>query len=68
MKYNPLGSTFKEGETTLKVELAKYKGQKSCRGCWYNRKKYRGSCYIHGHVCTPYIRKDNNNVIFTEVK
>jgi len=34
MKFNPIGSTFKEGNVTLKVKVSKDEGR-TCTGCWY---------------------------------
>ena len=75
MKYidNPIGSTFKEGDVTLKV--VETKNYHNCQGCWYaGRKKgtdirnYNGSCYQHRHACTPSNRKDKLQVVFEKVK
>lgn len=75
MKFNPIGSTFLEGNVTLKVVESKDKGR-TCKGCWYighkdgdpNKKNYPGSCYTHGHACTSNMRKDRKQVVFTKVK
>jgi hypothetical protein len=74
MKYNPLGSTFKEGEHILQVRVSK-DGGRTCTGCWYagesDKKKriknYKGSCFSHGHACTPANRKDKKQVVFTKI-
>ena len=76
MKYNPLFSTFKEGEVILQVRESKDDGR-TCTGCWYagfkgpsNNKvrNYPYSCCTHGHICTPAIRKDKKQVVFTKIK
>ncbi len=75
LKYNPLGSVFKEGEHILQVEESK-DGGRTCNGCWYasvvhgnkNIRNYKKSCFTHGHVCTPLYRKDRKQVIFKKVK
>ena len=76
MKFNPIGSTFKEGNVTLKVKVSKDEGR-TCTGCWYagfkgptsNKKRnYPYSCFTHGHVCTPVYRKDRKQVVFTQVQ
>jgi hypothetical protein len=69
MKFNPLNSLFKEGETILKVKEAQ---ETSCKGCYYNEWKgkhrlYPYGCCVHGHVCTPYYRKDKKFVIFVRI-
>ena len=62
MKFNPIGSTFKEGNVTLQVVEVK---EPKCRGCWYNNKKnYGSSCCTHQHACTSGGRKDKKQVIF----
>ncbi len=75
MKFNPIGSTFKEGEHTLQVRESKDDGR-TCTGCWYagwkgtrNNKirNYPLSCCVHGHVCTPALRKDRKQVVFSKV-
>ena len=74
MKYNPLGSVFKEGEHILQVRESKDDGR-TCNGCWYasvvhgkkNVRNYKSSCYVHGHVCTPALRKDRKQVVFTKI-
>ena len=68
MKDDPIGSTFREGDVTLKVSRSKY-GKPLCDGCWYGAKKdrkrlYNHSCWVHGHACTPANRKDKKHVIF----
>ena len=40
MKFNPINSTFKEGDVTLIVEESKDLGV-TCKGCWYNGWKSR---------------------------
>lgn len=76
MRYNPIGSTFKEGEHILKVVESQDDGR-TCTGCWYasvtgprnNQKRvFPNSCYVHGHVCTPTYRKDRKQVVFTKVQ
>lgn len=69
MKFNPIGSVFKEGEAALTVKESE---DTSCRGCFYNswkgkRRTYPYGCHVHGHVCTPYYRKDKKFVIFTKL-
>ena len=32
-KFNPIGTTFQEGNVTLKV--VEIKDPKTCKGCWY---------------------------------
>ena len=75
MKYNPLGSVFKEGEHILEVRESKDDGR-TCTGCWYtgytgNRRKkrrnYPYSCITHGHACTRAIRLDRKQVVFTKI-
>lgn len=75
MKYNPVGSTFKEGEHTLQVRVSQDNG-KTCTGCWYtgytgarNNKvrNYPYSCITHRHACTAAIRKDKQQVVFTKI-
>ncbi len=75
MKYNPIGSVFKEGEHILKVTESKDDGR-TCTGCWYaswtgtRLKKIRNypySCITHGHACTRAIRKDRKQVVFTKI-
>jgi hypothetical protein len=75
MKYNPIGTAFKEGEHILQVRESKDDGR-TCTGCWYasftrmKKKKYRNypySCYTHGHACTRAIRKDKKQVVFTKI-
>lgn len=71
MKYNPIGTTFKEGDITLKVEAIKWGC--ACDGCWYggrhdNKRNYNAGCHIHGHACTPINRRDRKQVIFVEVR
>ena len=71
MKFNPINSIFKEKAVTLIVKENKNFGT-TCKGCWYNgwknkKRNYPYSCYIHGHVCTPYYRKDKKHVIFEEI-
>lgn len=62
MKYNPIGTTFKEGNVLLLVQES-LGSLCTCTGCYYVAKDknghqiYRGSCCTHGHVCTPYYRK-----------
>ena len=69
--FNPIGSTFKEGDITLKVvETLDYR---TCTGCWYasktnNIKNYNNSCYMHNHACTSAVRKDGKQVVFGLVK
>ena len=64
--YNPIGSTFKEGNTTLKVVVIS--DYRTCTGCYYtNKAHYRGSCYTHRHACTSSSRKDKKQVIFVPV-
>ena len=70
-KYNPIGSTFKEGDVTLLVVESKDNGS-TCRGCFYNtrsgtKRAYSGSCFTHGHACTTHLRKDRKQVIFKKV-
>lgn len=76
MKYNPIGSVFKEGEHILEVRESKYEGR-TCTGCWYNsstrkgnvkKRNYPYSCYTHGHLCTSAMRKDKKQVIFKKIK
>lgn len=76
MKFNPIGTTFKEGDVVLKVVESKDNG-KTCTGCWYNSRTgpknnqkhvYTHSCYVHGHICTPALRKDKKQVVFTIVQ
>ena len=63
MKYNPIGSTFQEGDVTLQV--TEIKNPRTCKGCWYaNRKNYNRACYSHQHACTSGNRKDKKQVIF----
>lgn len=65
--FNPLGSTFKEGGVTLAV--VEMKTSATCHGCWFASLEGRiRSCNIHGHMCTPYLRKDGRNVMFQRVK
>lgn len=73
LKYNPVGTTFKEGDLVLKVQVSE--GNKpTCAGCYYgslkkNRSRvYPYSCCVHGHVCTPYYRKDKKHVVFRKVQ
>jgi hypothetical protein len=69
MKYNPINSTFVEGDKTLIVKESRDEGR-TCRGCWYNSwinrkcRAYPYSCCTHGHACTPTNRKDKKQVIF----
>lgn len=72
MIYNKIGSTFKEGDVTLRVQASKY-NQPICDGCWYGAKSqgrrfYNHSCRHHGHACTPANRKDKKHVIFIKVE
>jgi len=75
MKYDSIGSTFREGKYTLEVRESEDDGR-TCTGCWYasvvhgnhNRRNYNGSCYLHGHACTPINRKDGKQVVFTRIK
>ena len=72
MKYNPIGSLFKEGTNVLQVKESKDLGI-TCKGCWYNgwknkrQRNYPYGCCTHGHVCTPYYRKDRKHVIFEKI-
>ena len=71
MKYNPIGTTFMEGDVTLTPKESRDNGC-TCDGCWYHsrtdhRRNYHASCYIHGHACTPVNRKDRKQVIFVKV-
>lgn len=72
MKYNPIGAPFREGKVILVAKESKDKGM-TCKNCWYNgwknskERNYTASCYYHGHVCTPYYRKDRKYVIFEKV-
>ena len=75
MKFNPINSIFKEGNITLIVKESEDFGV-SCKGCWYNgwnsltgkkKRNFPYGCYSHGHVCTPYYRKDKKYVIFEKV-
>ena len=71
MKFDPIGSTFKEGDVTLKV--VQIKDWRTCKGCWYKkrvngRRLFSGACYVHGHACTSGNRKDKKQVIFVEQK
>lgn len=72
MKFNPIGSTFKEGSNVLLVKESKDLGV-TCKGCWYNgwknsrQRNYPYGCCTHGHVCTPYYRKDKKHVIFEKI-
>jgi len=71
MKYNPIGTTFMEGDVTLTPKESR-DGGRTCNGCWYNsytkdRRTYGSSCYVHGHACTPINRKDRKQVIFVKV-
>ena len=75
MKYNPIGSTFTEGEHTLQVMASQDQGR-TCTGCWYTGYKgtrsnkirnYPHGCYVHGHACTPSNRKDREFVVFTKI-
>lgn len=66
-QYNRLGSTFMEGGIMLKVvEQSEY--DYTCHGCYYARESVRANCSKHGHMCTPYLRKDKKNVIFKFIK
>lgn len=71
-KYNPIGSTFKEGDVTLLVVESK-DGGSTCKGCFYSsyidrtKRAYNGSCFTHGHACTTHLRKDRKQVIFKKV-
>ena len=72
MKYNPVGSIFKEGDVTLKVQELP-PNIFACDGCWYNKRhgnlcNYNGACFKHGHACTSGNRKDHKQVIFVQVK
>ena len=76
MKFNPIGSTFKEGVHTLEVQESKDDGR-TCTGCWYvswtgtrlqKKRNYPYSCITHGHVCTPALRKDRKQVVFKKIK
>ena len=75
MKFNPIGSTFKEGEHTLQVRESK-DGGRSCRGCYYNgwktvngkkKRNYPYGCYAHRHACTSGGRKDVKQVVFVKI-
>ena len=75
MKFNPIGSVFKEGEHILQVRESIDDG-KTCTGCWYvswtgtksNKKRnYPYSCCTHGHACTRVNRKDRKQVVFTKI-
>lgn len=71
MIYNKIGSTFKEGDVTLRVHASDY-NQPLCDGCWYGAKSkgkrfYNHSCCVHGHACTPANRKDKKHVVFVKV-
>ena len=75
MKYNPIGASFKEGKVILVAKESKDNG-KTCTGCWYTgwknvegkrKRNYPYGCFTHGHVCTPYYRKDKKHVIFEKV-
>lgn len=73
MKYNPIGTTFKEGNVLLLVQES-LGSLCTCTGCYYVAKDknghqiYRGSCCTHGHVCTPYYRKDKKHVVFRKIQ
>ena len=69
-KFNPIGTTFQEGNVILKV--VEIKDPRTCKGCWYagktDGKRNWSSCYTHLHACTSGNRKDRKQVIFSEVK
>lgn len=73
MKYNPIGTVFKEGNVLLLVEEGVQDGS-SCARCYYNAKDKKGSkihgtsCFFHGHACTPINRKDKKHVIFRKIQ
>ena len=67
--FNPIGSTFQEGNVILKVVKIK---DSRCKGCWYagstdGKKNYNKSCCSHKHACTSGNRKDRKQVIFAKV-
>lgn len=72
MIFNPIGSVFMEGNAVLKVvEKSDYS---NCEGCWYAHrdkdtglKNYNGACYLHRHACTSGNRRDEKQVVFTEI-
>ena len=72
MKYNPIGTTFMEGDVLLLVQES-FGNTSTCSGCFYmskdnkGRNIYHGSCFTHGHVCTPYYRKDKKHVVFRKI-
>ena len=67
LKTDPIGSTFKEGDVTLRV--VEIKDFRTCTGCYYaNRKRYgRRACYLNGHACTAGNRSDKKQVVFEVV-
>jgi hypothetical protein len=71
MKFNPLGTLFREGAVILEVTATKDNAP-LCEGCWYasmtgNKKNYSHSCFRHGHLCTSGNRRDRRQVIFKKV-
>ena len=73
MKFNPIGSTFTEGDVTLQV--VEIKDYSTCKGRWYaGRKKgtdmhnWSAGCYSHQHACTAHNRKDRKQVVFTKIE
>lgn len=71
MRYDPIGTTFLEGDVTLTPQESRDNGC-TCKGCWYHSwtsdsRNYNSSCYVHGHACTPATRKDKKQVIFVKV-
>lgn len=73
LRYDPIGSTFKEGDVFLMVQEGVQDGS-SCAKCFYNYHKenggrlFSGSCYSHGHACTPLNRKDKKHVVFRKIQ
>ena len=68
--YNPLGTTFKEGDVLLQV--VETKDYRTCLGCYYAMHKngkriYKKSCIYHNHACTAGVRKDGKQVVFTPI-
>lgn len=67
--FNPIGTTFEQGDVTLKV--VETKNPQTCKGCWYagqtnGIRNYSRSCVSHKHACTSGNRKDRKQVIFVK--
>ena len=68
-KYRPVGTVFVEEGVSLMVMEQNRLDYSSCRGCYYNKESVNcRNCAAHGNVCTPFLRKDNKNVIFVSIR